>query len=303
MIALEAYEAGMAAGLADAYNRVVRGVPHCHPVSEEAFAEAVAATVGEGGDRGRLHSEAAFVAKEDGAIWGFIHLAVERPKEPEQPEQGCIPFLWYERGRRQAGQALLDAAHEYFAQRALPSATAFFQDYRYPFYHLDHAYLSDRLDHVMALLCLNGYRKYCGEVYLDWPAFEPPEPAPTEVAHEIEVRHEPSGARLADVAVIARQDGERIGICCCNSCGHFSSADAAQDWFLVDWLHVDEKWRGRGLGKHVLQRALAECHAIGYRNAAISTNWENWRAFVFYSNIGFRVFDWTYGFARELAKG
>lgn len=28
--------------------------------------------------------------------------------------------------------------------------------------------------------------------------------------------------------------------------------------------------------------------------------WDHWRAFVFYSNLGFRVADWTYGWRRAL---
>ena len=39
----------------------------------------------------------------------------------------------------------------------------------------------------------------------------------------------------------------------------------------------------------------------GYRHGAISTAFDNDRAFLFYTNYGFRVVDWTYEFARELS--
>ena len=39
----------------------------------------------------------------------------------------------------------------------------------------------------------------------------------------------------------------------------------------------------------------------GYRHGAISTAFDNDRAFLFYTNHGFRVVDWTYEFARELS--
>ena len=63
---------------------------------------------------------------------------------------------------------------------------------------------------------------------------------------------------------------------------------------------MDEPLQGRGLGRYLLQRAMKEMHAKGYRHAAISTWWRNYRAFLFYSNYGFRAADWTYAFRREL---
>ena len=56
----------------------------------------------------------------------------------------------------------------------------------------------------------------------------------------------------------------------------------------------------QGLGRYLLQRALREMHGAGYRHAAISTHWRNYRAFLFYSNYGYRVVDWTYGLRREI---
>jgi ribosomal protein S18 acetylase RimI-like enzyme len=55
------------------------------------------------------------------------------------------------------------------------------------------------------------------------------------------------------------------------------------------------------LGRHLLQRSLQEMHRIGYRNASISTDWENHRALLFYSNHGFNVVDWTYCYGRDLS--
>jgi ribosomal protein S18 acetylase RimI-like enzyme len=39
----------------------------------------------------------------------------------------------------------------------------------------------------------------------------------------------------------------------------------------------------------------------GYRHGAISTAHDNDRAFLFYSNHGFCVADWTYEFSKKLA--
>jgi GNAT superfamily N-acetyltransferase len=65
---------------------------------------------------------------------------------------------------------------------------------------------------------------------------------------------------------------------------------------------VEEAFQGRGLGRSLLQRALAAGREVGYRHACISTDWRNYRAFVFYSNYGYQVADWTYIYARSLAS-
>jgi len=43
-----------------------------------------------------------------------------------------------------------------------------------------------------------------------------------------------------------------------------------------------------------------ETHALGFRHAAISTALHNHRAFLFYSNFGYHVADWTYDSRRDL---
>ena len=295
------YEPALSADLASAYNHVIRGVPHCHPVSPEQFASAAAPAAGGEASHERLHSESALVARDGKSVRGFIHLAVERPGEQGQAEQGIIRLFWYQRAHRAAGQALLDAAERHLRQRQMTRVTAFWQDYRYPFYHLAHAYLSDHLGHVAALLGFNGFGKIAGEVFLDWPSYEPGEPAATDVPHEIAVDWEPGRGARPNATVKAMQGDEAVGVCHSVCCGEWSRAKEAQEWFLTVWVGIDRKLQGKGLGRHLLERARQELHAVGYRHAAISTSWENYRAFLFYANHGYHVSDWTYGFSRQLA--
>ena len=77
-------------------------------------------------------------------------------------------------------------------------------------------------------------------------------------------------------------------------------AEEAEDWFMTTWIGVEREFQGRGLGRHLLRRALIEMRRAGYRHAAISTERRNCRAFLFYANFGYRVVDWTYGYGREL---
>lgn len=70
---------------------------------------------------------------------------------------------------------------------------------------------------------------------------------------------------------------------------------------------VEDEFQGQGLGRYLLQYALQEMKKIGYRHAAISTAWDNhraflFRAFLFYSNCGYRTVDWTYEFVKNLSE-
>ena len=295
------HEPAMADDIAGAYNNVILGVPHCYPVCSDELAAAVAPTDGGGDGPERLHSETALVARDGAAVRGFAHTAVERPAKEGDAERGIIRFFWYERGHRSEGQALLDAAEEHLRGSGMDEVIACHQDYRYRFYHLCHAHLSDHLGHVQALLGLNGYRRCAGEVFLDWENYEPIEPESIEATMDISVEWREGRGERPNLCVQAHQDGKDIGVCSSVSCGEFSDAEEAQDWFITVWLGVEDDLQGQGRGRHLLRRALKEMHAVGYRHAAISTNWQNYRALLFYSNFGYRVVDWTYAFRKRLS--
>jgi GNAT superfamily N-acetyltransferase len=271
---ISAYEPSMSSDLANAYNYAVRAVPHCYTVPAGEMADAMAPATGKGRSHKRLHSEEAFVAIEGDAILGFVHTALERPKEAAGEEKGAIRFFWYGRGHRKVGQELLNVAEDCLTGSGLGEITAFWQDYRYPFHGFGHSYMSDRLGQVHGLMGING-----SEIALEWVKGK--------------------GARPG-IVVKALQDDKEIGTCKCISCAEFSSADEAQDWFFTEWLNVVEDLQGRGLGRYLLQYALKEMHAIGYRHAAISTDWHNHRGLLFYSNVGYHVVDWTYCLARKM---
>lgn len=298
------YEPPMAGDLAAMYNRAVEPVPHCYPTTAEAFAAAVAKTAGQAKSNPLLRSKAAFVVDDDGTVLGFIDTAVGGPMVDGKgyTECGVIPFFWYEPGRRAVGQALLARAEARLRDVGMREAEAFPQEYRYDFYHLHAAYLSDHLPHVGALLAFNGYRRVRGEVYLDWPDFEPIDPPPAGAPADISVQWSESRGTRPNVKVLAHHDGKQIGECECESCGELTSAPEAQDWFMTTGLFIADEMQGRGLGKYLLRRALAEMRGAGYRHAIISTSLGNDRAFVFYSNFGYRFCDWTYGWRRELAQ-
>jgi len=294
------YTPQMSRDLAAVYHNAVRRVPHCYPVSDDAFAEELAAAAGEEEEQNGLHSQAVFVAREDRRPLGFVHVGIEAATEDRPEERGAIRFLWYPRGQRRVGQDLLAAAEAHARERNMPRIMAFSQDHRYRFYHFRNAFLSDRLDHVQALLGFNGYGRSGGEVFLDWPNFEPAAPVAPEVEAEFQVEQRPGRGKRPGLRVWAHRDGKQLGECISCSVAEWHDADEAHDWIFTNWLGVEGDVQGKGLGRHLLQRALQEASGLGYRHAAISTEWSNHRALLFYSNYGYQVVDWTCGFARKL---
>ena len=169
-----------------------------------------------------------------------------------------------------------------------------------PFYHLKAAYLSDRLDHVEALLAFNGYQRLRGEVFLERPDFTPALPSPAPEAVEVALEWVDGEGKLPGLHLRAQVEGKQAGECVCVSCGEYTTADDAQDWLFSTWLGVEESFQGKKLGLWLLERALQEMQAVGYRHAAISTSLDNKRALLFYSNHGYHVVDWTYGLVKIL---
>ncbi|MYK17120.1 GNAT family N-acetyltransferase [Candidatus Poribacteria bacterium] len=285
------------------YNHITSNVPHCYPVAEEEFAIAISRVTTDKADlKGDgLDSETAFVAIVNGVIQAFIHVGISPAREHRKENLGVIRFLGYERGARAVGQAVLEKAEDYLKAFNVSQISAFPQDCRYRFYHFGHAYLSDALDQVQGLLGFNGYRRSEGEVFLDWEDYSVT-PVPSSLPVTLSINWQDGRGQHPNCTVLAHQDSEQVGICESICGGEFSSHPDAQDWFHTVWLGVEDDFQGQGLGRYLLQYALQEMKKIGYRHAAISTAWDNHRAFLFYSNCGYRTVDWTYEFMKNLSE-
>jgi GNAT superfamily N-acetyltransferase len=286
--------------LTNVYNEAVAPIPHCYPAnSYDMLAQVSPALSGEANEP--RHDEAVFVAVDQRKMIGFAHAAIGPKKPGRDPDAGLIRFLWYRPGNREAGSALLKAAEAHCAALGYKEMHAFPQKHRYPFYLFSSAYMSDRFGHVAALFGLNGYQRCDGEVYMDWIECSVEKPGPLPDRLPVSVEHTAGLGRMPGVTVRVQPEGKQIGICENVSAGEFSRDRLAQDWIFTEWLAVDEEYRGLGLGRWLMQRALWEALQIGYRHAAISTAWDNYRALLFYTNFGYQVRNWTYGYRRELA--
>ena len=279
------------------YNNLTVNVPHCYPVSEDELGEVLQNTTYKTEDKKVLQSQTTFVAREQGTISGFIQVGIGPDEELNKNNIGIIRFLGYQPGERRAGQALLEKAESYLSTYNPELIVALPQDYRYRFYHFGHAYLSDALGHVQALLGYNGYQRRFGEVFLAWENYTVT-PIQLAIPIELTVEWKPGRGERPNCTVQAFHDGTEVGICDSVSGGEFSDHPDAQDWLHTMWLGIKDEFQGRGLGRYLLQYILHEMHNIGYRHALISTSWDNYRAALFYSNFGYQVTDWTYGYLK-----
>jgi len=297
------YTPDMQAPLTQFYNRMTINVPKCYPVTEEELATAIrGVTTGKADKKeGGLDSETAFVAMTNSTVQAFIHVGIGQIGDNREEDIGVIRFFAYERGARRIGQAMLEKAEAHLKGCNISQIFAFPQDCRYRFYHFDHAYLSDALDQVQGLLGFNGYHRSSGEVFLDWEDYSVT-PVPSSLPVTLSVEWKDGRGQLPNCTVLAHQNGEQVGICESLCGGEFSSHVDAQAWLHTVWLGIEDDFQGQGLGRYLLQYALQEMHKVGYRHAAISTAWDNHRAFLFYSNCGYRTVDWTYEFVKNLSE-
>lgn len=294
-----AYEPSFLGEIAVVYNETSTGTPYCYSVAPALFEGLVPA---EGSPLPELQSEHMLIARDGGEVLGFVHCGMASPgwREDCESAPGVIRFLCQRPGQRPAGVALLEAAEGWLRERGAGVVLAFHQDPKYPFYHLAHAYLSDRLGHILALLGASGYQRSDGEVYLDWDNYPPVDPGPPPVEVELEFEWRERGDPNPGLTLRAMDGGREVGVCHNNGKGTPFRPPEAADWFMTHWLGVEDPFRRQGLATYLLARVRFEMHARGYRRAIISTSWTNYRAMLFYSNYGYRVVDWTYGFTKEL---
>ena len=295
------YKSDAAPAVTESYNRTFADVPLCYPVGADDMAAAAASPDALVAGDPPLQALTAYVATEGDRVLGFIQVGMLPPEQAVGARQGMIRFFWYEAGHRTVGQALLNAAEAHLRRRAIGHVEVFRDRYKFPFCQMRPCYLSDSLGHVQALLLMKGYERVAGEVVLTWPDFEPVEPRPLDGPFEIAVQWKETPDRRPTATVNALKDGRRIGQCVCVRVADYADDEAARDWFFTVWLGVDDEFQGHGLGMHLLRRSFVEMRGAGYRHAGISTRLHNHRAFVFYSNFGYHVTDWTHGFGRALA--
>ena len=136
-----AYDPSLAPCLAAAYNRSLAGIAHCYPVSAQRMAAALVAAA-QGAEppphlsgraphpRVPLRGGATWLSLEGDEVTGFVHVAVAPAVAPAGGETGAIRALWYARGHRAVGQALLDTATAYLQAQGVARIDAYRYEHR-----------------------------------------------------------------------------------------------------------------------------------------------------------------------------
>lgn len=290
------------------YNDQIADIANCFPVSEDEFLTVLGGLTGEKEkSNGSLEEEALFLSINERKVKAFIHVGINIRKVQNDDEDskevrtGYIRFFGYERGEWQVGQAVLEKAEEHLNSFEVSSIYAFTSNRvsRYPFYGLVYTKLSSFLDHLQGILTANGYRPSVRNVFLNWEDYvvKPVLPDPSLVTT---VHWEGGiGDREFCIVKIFKEEME-VGDCESISAGVFLSHPDAQDWVFTEWLGIEKDLQGKGLGKFLLQYSLQEMQKAGFRHASISTELENHRAILFYSNLGYKVVDWTYEYHKKI---
>ena len=176
-------EIDQASALTDFYNEQFSGMPYCYPVTEDEFRTGVRWHEEEDKPYEDLSEESFLVVEDEGgAVSGFAHVAICRKGEEHdriglhpieellEDRIGLIRFFHYRAGARPAGQALLEAAEARLRDFGVGQIRAF-SYFGYRFHRFCHAFQSDRMGHVGALLCMNDYRITRGIILLELPDF------------------------------------------------------------------------------------------------------------------------------------
>lgn len=299
MLEIVPFEPEMAEGVARCYNELVAPVPLHRAAPAEWFADLRPAQF-----QG-CTEEAVLVAVAAGEVAGFAHVGLSAPATHEwhvKGEPGVIRFLSYRPGERPLGAALLAAAEEWLRERERTAVVAEYGGYMYPCYPLPLGNISEQISHVPPLFGMAGYEVPESEVFFEWRDFQPPEVSAPDADVKLVCKEPQAQASGLKSSVAAVQGEEQVGEFSMVSLREDRWRPQLADWCTAGLLRVADRLQGRGIGKCLLARGLAEMRKAGARHAMISTDWNNYRAYLFYTNFGFRFLDRTFGFSRDLSE-
>lgn len=312
-----------ASRLTDFYNEQFAGMPYCYPVTPDEFETGVLWHEERDAPYEDLSDESFLVAEDDdGAIAGFAHVAVCRKGEEDhriglhpieellKDRIGLIRFFHYRVGARPAGQALLEAAEAHLRGFGISQIRAF-SYFGYRFYRFCHAFQSDKMGHVGALLSMNDYRITRGIILLELPDFTVPDPVVPDagVAERFDVQ--PGRGRLPNVEFQLFRGDQCIGQGFAQSLGDFCRSSQAQETFYIPWFSIEgspvggrvsEGEQGKGFGRYMMEVLLREMRQLGYRHATTQANTGSPRPILLYTNMGYRVVDTNYQYFKDLEK-
>jgi GNAT superfamily N-acetyltransferase len=293
---LRPYDASRASQVARCYNDTVAMLPGAFPAPAAWFTGPAA--------RHSLHYELGkqemMTAEEGGQVVGFVNVTTApSPKESWHPKEGTalIRCLTYEPGKRQIGKELLDWAEQWARQRGAQEIIAWHALYNCPC-QSPWTHLSNYAGHLRALFGMAGYAPMHDQIYMTWRDFEPPKPVRPDAEFELRTEHQRglTGPRLK---LTAMQGETWLGECQMDR-GHASPVLDADRWCYCAGLFIADAFQGKRLGRYLLTTGLQEMRRAGCRHASISTEGGNYRAALFYTNLGYRYLDYSAAWRKDL---
>jgi len=211
-----------------------------------------------------------------------------------------IRLITYPPGRREAGQALLEAAEAHLMGQGASRILAFLNN-GYLFQRFAYGELPDICGHLVALLGINGYKVARGEVFMRYANFVTEDatlPDP-EADFSVERIVQATGTRDS-IRVVARKQEELIGVCEGHSLGLWGHSDLSHATVVLGPMDVEDAFQGCGWGRVLANTMLEEASMVGYRHTATSTQQENHRAQLFYTNMGYEVTDVAHSWLKDI---
>jgi GNAT superfamily N-acetyltransferase len=282
------YQPAHLPGLYDVYRQVTASVPHCRffPSLEHtgrALAQAQQAGAG------------LLVAEDHSVVQGVATL---RPVAPARDGVAELEITGLFAPKEATASALLEAClSRAEGARRIVAFPAEHGHCPLRGYNAGWDGLSDKIPSTARVLARHGFGPRYRELHLEcaMPHFPPPAPMPA-----------PPGITMVEgtddgyLAVRAMAGDQEAGICLFMMLSKYSDHPEAGAWGYVDWLHVAEAQRRRGLGRYLMTWTLRRLWELGCRGCWLTTGSENWPAQPLYLSLGFEIVDTSSSWAKML---
>lgn len=284
------YQAAHLPGLYEAYRQTTANVPHCRFIPSLNYIGRALAQAEQAG-------ACLLVAENDRVVQG---IATFRPVAPDSEGVPQLEITGLFAPEEATNAMLLEAClSRAEGARRLVAFPAEHGHCPMPAYNAGWDGLSDRMPSVARVLARHGFAPTYRELHLECarPHFQPaPIPAPPGITMV-------AGTENGYLAVRAMIGDQEAGICLFMMLSKYSDHPEAHTWGYVDWLHVAEAQRRRGLGRYLMTWTLRRLWEQGCRGCWLTTGANNWPAQPLYLSLGFEILDSSSTWEKMLIAG